>query len=55
MPRLGVLPGLARWSSLLLQTPRLLLSRAGRARWAWRLGWRLGRLHGCALERVLAP
>jgi glycosyltransferase involved in cell wall biosynthesis len=55
MPRLGLLPGLLRWGGLMARTPVLLLSRAGRARWAWQLGWRLGRLHGCCSERVLAP
>lgn len=55
MPRLGVLPGLLRWGKLLLRTPLLLLTRAGRSRWAWQLGWRLGRLQGCLLYRVAAP
>ena len=55
MPRLGVLPGLLRWGMLALRTPVMLCSRAGRARWAWQLGWRLGRLHGCVLYRVAAP
>jgi glycosyltransferase involved in cell wall biosynthesis len=55
MPRLGVLPGVLRWGGLLLRTPLLLATRAGRSRWAWQLGWRLGRLHGCLLYRVAAP
>lgn len=55
MPRLGWLPGLSRWAGLLLRTPRLLLTREGRARWAWQLGWRLGRLKGCWKYRVVAP
>ncbi len=55
MPRLGLLPGLLRWGMLLLRTPLLLLSRAGRARWLWQLGWRVGRLRGCFAYRVLAP
>jgi GT2 family glycosyltransferase len=55
MPRLGVLPGVLRWGKLLLRTPLLLATRAGRSRWAWQMGWRLGRLWGCALYRVLAP
>jgi GT2 family glycosyltransferase len=55
MPRLGVLPGVLRWGKLVLNTPALLLSRGGRARWTWMMGWRLGRLQGCLLERVLAP
>ncbi len=55
MPRLGVLPGLLKWAALAARTPLMLLSRAGRARWTWQLGWRLGRLHGCLLYRVAAP
>jgi GT2 family glycosyltransferase len=55
MPRLGVLPGLLRWGKLVLRTPLMLATRAGRSRWAWQLGWRLGRLHGCLLYRVAAP
>ena len=55
MPRLGVTPGLLRWAKLLLVTPLMLLTRRGRARWTWLMGWRLGRLHGCLAERVLAP
>jgi glycosyltransferase involved in cell wall biosynthesis len=54
MPRLGPLTGLLRWAGLAARTPRLLLTRAGRARWTWQLGWRLGRVHGCFAERVLA-
>ncbi|HEV8237857.1 MAG TPA: glycosyltransferase [Thermoanaerobaculia bacterium] len=55
MPRLGVLPGVLRWGKLVLRTPLMLLTRSGRSRWAWQLGWRLGRLHGCLLYRVAAP
>ena len=55
MPRLGVLPGILRWGKLVLRTPLMWLTRAGRSRWAWQLGWRLGRLHGCLLYRVAAP
>ena len=55
MPRLGVLPGILRWGKLVLRTPLMLLTRAGRSRWMWQLGWRLGRLHGCLLYRVAAP
>jgi glycosyltransferase involved in cell wall biosynthesis len=55
MPRLGLWPGVLRWAGLAARTPLLLLTRAGRARWAWQLGWRLGRLHGCVAERVAAP
>ncbi|HXT52284.1 MAG TPA: glycosyltransferase [Thermoanaerobaculia bacterium] len=55
MPRLGVLPGVLRWGKLVLRTPLMLLTLAGRSRWAWQLGWRLGRLHGCLLYRVAAP
>jgi GT2 family glycosyltransferase len=55
MPRLGALPGVLRWGKLLLATPARLVTRAGRARWVWQLGWRLGRLQGCLVYRVLAP
>lgn len=55
MPRLGVLPGVLKWGALAARSPLMLLSRAGRARWIWQLGWRLGRLHGCLLYRVAAP
>jgi glycosyltransferase involved in cell wall biosynthesis len=55
MPRLGLLPGLRKWASLLLRTPLLLLSREGRARWMWQLGWRVGRIRGCLRYRVVAP
>jgi GT2 family glycosyltransferase len=55
MPRLGWLPGLLRWAKLLFKTPAMLLTREGRARWLWQLGWRLGRLQGCWRYRVLAP
>jgi glycosyltransferase involved in cell wall biosynthesis len=54
MPRLSPLAGLAKWARLLLTAP-LLLTRAGRAHWLYQLGWRLGRLAGCARFRVLAP
>lgn len=55
MPRLGWLPGVLRWGKLVLRTPLLLLTREGRARWLWQLGWRLGRLEGCWKYRVIAP
>jgi glycosyltransferase involved in cell wall biosynthesis len=55
MPRLGWLPGLRKWASLLLRTPLLLLSREGRARWMWQLGWRVGRIQGCFRYKVVAP
>lgn len=55
MPRLGWLPGLLRWMKLLLKTPLMLLTREGRARWAWQLGWRVGRIEGCFRYRVVAP
>ena len=55
MPRLGWTPGAARWLKLLLKTPLMLWTRDGRARWAWQLGWRIGRLKGCCKYRVLAP
>ena len=55
MPRLGVLPGLLRWGKLLLKTPGMLLTREGRSRWLWQMGWRIGRIEGCFVYRVLAP
>jgi GT2 family glycosyltransferase len=55
MPRLGWLPGLLRWAKLILKTPLMVLTREGRARWLWQLGWRLGRLQGCWRYRVVAP
>lgn len=54
MPRLGWLPGAARWAALLLRSPRL-LTRDGRAPWLWQLGWRVGRIKGCFKYRVVAP
>jgi GT2 family glycosyltransferase len=54
MPRLGVLPGLLRWGKLALRTPLMMATRAGRSRWVWQLGWRLGRLQGCFLYGVAA-
>ena len=53
MPRLGPLPGLARWAKLALTAPRL-ATAAGRAEWMAQLGWRLGRLRGCLRHRTLA-
>lgn len=55
MPRLGWLPGLLRWAKLILKTPLMLLTREGRARWMWQLGWRVGRIKGCLEYRVMAP
>ena len=55
MPRLGVLPGVLRWGKLLLKTPLMLLTREGRSRWLWQMGWRLGRIQGCFVYRVVAP
>jgi GT2 family glycosyltransferase len=52
MPRLGPLPGLARWAKLVLTAPLLLTRRRGR--WLWQAGWRLGRLKGCLKHRVAA-
>ncbi len=54
MPRLGWMPGAARWAKLLLRSP-LALTRERRAPWLWQLGWRVGRLKGCFKYRVLAP
>ncbi len=53
MPRLGWLPGLARWAKLLLTSPKLLLA-SRRASWIHQLAWRLGRLRGCLKYRVAA-
>ena len=55
MPRLGVLPGVLRWGKLLLKTPVMLLTREGRSRWLWQMGWRLGRIQGCFVYGVVAP
>lgn len=55
MPRLGWTPGLLRWGKLILKTPLMVLTREGRARWLWQLGWRLGRVEGCVRYRVVAP
>jgi GT2 family glycosyltransferase len=55
MPRLGWMPGLLRWGKLLLKTPAMLLTREGRSRWLWQMGWRIGRLEGCFAYRVVAP
>ena len=55
MPRLGVLPGVLRWGKLLLKTPLMLLTREGRSRWLWQMGWRLGRVQGCFAYGVVAP
>jgi GT2 family glycosyltransferase len=53
MPRLWWATGLAKWGTLLLSLPRV-VTKSGRARWLWQLGWRLGRLIGCLRFRVLA-
>jgi glycosyltransferase involved in cell wall biosynthesis len=55
MPRLGVLPGVLRWGMLILRTPLMLLTREGRSRWLWQMGWRLGRIQGCFVYGVVAP
>ncbi|HEX9941123.1 MAG TPA: glycosyltransferase [Thermoanaerobaculia bacterium] len=55
MPRLGWLPGLLRWGKLIAKTPLMVLTREGRARWLWQLGWRIGRIRGCFEYRVIAP
>jgi GT2 family glycosyltransferase len=44
---------LASWLSLPLRAPFEGLSRAGRARWIYRFGWRLGRVEGSFEARVL--
>jgi glycosyltransferase involved in cell wall biosynthesis len=53
MPRLGPLPGLARWAKLVVSLPQL-ATREGRGRWVGQAGWRLGRLIGCLKYRVAA-
>ncbi len=55
MPRLGWLPGALRWAKLILKTPLMTLTREGRSRWLWQLGWRVGRVKGCWRFRVMAP
>lgn len=55
MPRLGWIPGLLRWGKLIVKTPLMVLTREGRARWLWQLGWRVGRIRGCFAYRVVAP
>jgi GT2 family glycosyltransferase len=55
MPRLGWVPGLLRWGKLIVRTPLMVLTREGRARWLWQLGWRVGRIEGCFKYRVVAP
>ena len=52
MPRLPLLPGLAKWLLLALRSPQL-LSSSKRHRWIWQAGWRLGRLKGCLRYRTL--
>ena len=54
MPRLGLGGGLARWVKLLVSLPAM-LTRKGRPRVVWQLGWRLGRLRGSLKHRVAAP
>ena len=51
MPRLPWAEGLKRWAGLLLRAPRLVWTKEGRARLAWQLGWRLGRVKGCVKYR----
>ncbi len=53
MPRLGWMPGLARWAKLLLSCPTVLIP-GRRSRWIHQLAWRLGRLRGCLKHRVSA-
>lgn len=55
MPRLGWVPGALRWAKLILKTPGMLVTREGRSRWLWQLGWRVGRVKGCWRYGVLAP
>ena len=52
MPRLPLLPGLAKWILLVLRSPQV-LSSSRRHRWIWQAGWRLGRLKGCVRYRTL--
>lgn len=53
MPPLPWQTGLLAWLRLLRRLPRLSY-QAGRARWLWDLGWRVGRLQGCIKHRVWA-
>ncbi len=53
MPRLGWTTGVRKWALQLLRAPQL-VTAAGRARWIWQLGWRVGRLKGCLKYRVVA-
>lgn len=55
MPRLSWTAGLRKWAALLLRTPGMLLTAAGRGRWLRQMGWRLGRVWGCWRFRVFAP
>jgi hypothetical protein len=33
----------------------MILTREGRSRWLWQLGWRIGRIEGCFEYKVIAP
>ena len=53
MPRASLRDAIGAWALLLLRVPRLARTRK-RARWIWKLGWRLGRLDGSIRYRVVA-
>ena len=54
MPELPSLAGVRKWVSCLLRLPTA-MTRSGRAKWVWSLGWRVGRLRGCWRYRIWAP
>ena len=43
------------WLLILPRLPLDLLTVGGRARWCWRLGWRVGRLEASIGSRTFAP
>ena len=55
MGRPSVPKAIASWMLMLLRLPFELPTRAGRARWIWRLGWRLGRLQGSVRWGIFSP
>lgn len=54
MPKLPPLAGVWKWVSCLLHMP-MVVTRSGRAKWVWSLGWRVGRIKGCWRHKVWAP
>lgn len=55
MGRPSVPKAIASWVLMVPRLPFELPTRAGRARWVWRLGWRLGRLEGSARWGIFSP